>query len=69
MIVIPPFRGIQLGRPELMKTWEKFEHKKSAKAEKGKSSVDSELESRFRSISEVRRGWSIYPLYSFSTLL
>lgn len=72
MIVIPPFRGIQLGRPELMKTWEKFEHKKSAKAEKGKSSVDSELESRFRSISqkqEVRRGWSIYPLYSFSALL
>ncbi|CAH3114469.1 uncharacterized protein LOC113668710 [Pocillopora damicornis] len=45
-------RGIQLGRPELMKTWEKFEHKKSAKAEKGKSSVDSELESRFRSISQ-----------------
>lgn len=52
MIVIPPSRGIQLGRPELMKTWEKFEHKKSTKAEKGKSSVDSELESRFRSISQ-----------------
>ncbi|KAJ7385206.1 hypothetical protein OS493_017584 [Desmophyllum pertusum] len=44
-------RGIQLGRPELVKTWEKFEHKKSVKAEKGKSS-DNELESRFRSISQ-----------------
>ena len=48
---VSPFRGIQLGRPELVKTWEKFEHKKSVKAEKGKSS-DNELESRFRSISQ-----------------
>lgn len=45
------FRGIQLGRPELVKTWEKFEQKKSVKAEKEKNS-DSELESRFRSISQ-----------------
>lgn len=44
-------RGIQLGRPELVKTWEKFEQKKSVKAEKEKGS-DSELESRFRSISQ-----------------
>lgn len=44
-------RGIQLGRPELVKTWEKFEQKKSVKAEKEKNS-DSELESRFRSISQ-----------------
>ncbi|KAL9972781.1 hypothetical protein ACROYT_G019152 [Oculina patagonica] len=44
-------RGINLGRPELVKTWEKFEHKKSVKAEKEKGS-DSELESRFRSISQ-----------------
>ena len=45
------FRGIQLGRPELVKTWEKFEQKKSVKAEKEKV-PDSELESRFRSISQ-----------------
>lgn len=44
-------RGIQLGRPELVKTWEKFEQKKSVKAEKEKV-PDSELESRFRSISQ-----------------
>ena len=53
------FRGIQLGRPELVKTWEKFEQKKSVKAEKEKV-PDSELESRFRSISqkqEVRILW------------
>ena len=43
------FRGIQLGRPELVKTWEKFEQKKSFKAEKVEG---SELESRFRSISQ-----------------
>jgi len=48
---IASFRGIQLGRPELVKTWEKFEQKKSVKAEKEKNS-DSELESRFRSISQ-----------------
>lgn len=42
-------RGIQLGRPELVKTWEKFEQKKSIKAEKGN---DSELESRFRNLSQ-----------------
>lgn len=42
-------RGIQLGRPELVKTWEKFEQKKSVKAEKVEG---SELESRFRSISQ-----------------
>jgi len=48
---VASFRGIQLGRPELVKTWEKFEQKKSVKAEKEKNS-DSELESRFRSISQ-----------------
>ena len=51
MCVCVFFRGIQLGRPELVKTWEKFEHKKSVKAEKVKK-TDSELESRFRSISQ-----------------
>lgn len=49
--VLSYFRGIQLGRPELVKTWEKFEQKKSVKAEKEKV-PDSELESRFRSISQ-----------------
>ena len=43
------FRGMQLGRPELVKTWEKFEQKKSIKADKVEG---SELESRFRSISQ-----------------
>jgi len=51
LICVASFRGIQLGRPELVKTWEKFEQKKSVKAEKEKNS-DSELESRFRSISQ-----------------
>lgn len=61
---VASFRGIQLGRPELVKTWEKFEQKKSVKAEKEKNS-DSELESRFRSISqkqEVRIITTIKPL-------
>jgi len=44
------YRGIQLGRPELVKTWEKFENKKTAK-EKEHSS-ETELATKLKTISK-----------------
>ena len=56
-----PFRGINLGKPELQKTWEKFEHKKTAKEQK-QETTKNELEARFETISQKNRvgtvGWS-----------
>ncbi|KXJ28381.1 actin cytoskeleton-regulatory complex protein sla1 [Exaiptasia diaphana] len=43
-------RGIQLGRPELVKTWEKFENKKTAKEKENSS--ETELATKLKTISK-----------------
>ena len=46
-------RGIQLGRPELVKTWEKFESKKSQKEQNLKETErSSELSNKLKVISD-----------------
>lgn len=44
-------RGIHLGKPDLQKTWEKFEQKKSIKEQKEQVGKN-ELEARFLTISQ-----------------